>query len=61
MNNRSYSTFPNDIALAKLRTCACFSVTSEPKIASTAVRANGIVTPRVYVAWGRQRAALINI
>ena len=35
--NKSYSTFPNDIAFAKLRTCACFSVSSVPKIASTAV------------------------
>ena len=59
--DRSYSTFPNDIALAKLRTCACFSVTSVPKIASTAVWANGIVTLRVYVTGGRRRAALINI
>ena len=35
--NKSYSTFPNDIAFAKLRTCACFSVSSVPKIANTAV------------------------
>ena len=35
--HRSYSTFPNDIAFAKLRTCAYFSVTSVPRVASTAV------------------------
>ena len=35
--NRSYSTFPNDMVFAKLRTCACFSVTSVPKFANTAV------------------------
>ena len=35
--NKSYSTFPNDIAFAKLRTCARFSVTSVPKFANTAV------------------------
>ena len=35
--NKSYTTFPNDIAFAKLRTCACFSVTSVPKFANTAV------------------------
>ena len=36
-NNKSYSTFPNDVAFAKIRTCACFSVTSIPKFANTAV------------------------
>ena len=35
--NRSYSTFPNDIALNKLRICASFPVTSVPKVESTVV------------------------
>ena len=35
--NRSYYTFCNEIAFAKLRTCACFSVTSVPKFANAAV------------------------
>ena len=35
--NRSYSTFPNDMVFAKLRTCACFPVTSVPKFANTVV------------------------
>ena len=35
--NKSYTTFPNDIAFAKLRTCAYFSVTSVPRVASAAV------------------------
>jgi len=33
----SYSTIPIDIAVAKLRTCACFSVPSVPRVASTVV------------------------
>ena len=59
--NRSYSTFCNDIALAKLRTCACFSVTGVPKFANTAVWANSIVAVRVHVTGGRQSGAFINI
>ena len=35
--NDYYSTFPDDIALSILRTCACFSVTSVSRVASTAV------------------------
>ena len=35
--NRSYTTFPNDFVMAKSCTCACFSVTGVPKIASTVV------------------------
>ena len=59
--NRSYSTFPNAIAFAKLRTCACFSVTSVPKFANTAVWGNSIVALRVHVTGGRWRDAFINI
>ena len=58
---KSYITFPNDIAFAKLRTCACFSVTSVPKFANTAVWANSIVALRVHVTGGRRRAALIYV
>ena len=59
--NKSYSTFPNDIVFANLRTCACFSVTSVPKFANTAVWANSIVALRFHVTGGRRRAALIYV
>ena len=57
----SYTTFPNDFVMAKSCTCACFSVTTVPKIAKTAVWANSIVALRVHVAGGRRGGALINI
>ena len=41
-----------DITLPKLRTCAKFAVTSVSRVASTAVRANGIVAERVHVTKG---------
>ena len=43
------------------RTCACFPVSSVPKIASTAVWANSIVALRVHVAGGRGSGAFINV
>ena len=51
-DNRSYSLFPNESALSKLRTCACFPVTSVPRVASAAVRANSIRALRVHVTGG---------
>ena len=39
-------------AKLKLRTCASFAVPSVSRVASTAVRANGILAERVYVTNG---------
>ena len=50
-----------DITLPDLRTCACFAVTTVTKVASAAVRANGIVALRVHVTDGRRSGAFINI
>ena len=60
------SPFPHpnslqDIILPKLRTCACFPVTSETKVATAAVWANSIVALRVYVTDGRRSGTFINI
>ena len=56
--NEYYSTFPDDIALAILRTCACFSVTSVSRVASTAVWTNNIVALRIYMTSRGQGGAI---
>ena len=50
-----------DIILPDLRTCACFAVTTVPRVASAAVRANGIAALRVHVTDGRRSGAFIYI
>ena len=49
------------INVPNLRTCACFPVTSVPRVASTAVWANSIGALCVHVTSGRQSGAFINI
>ena len=59
--NRLYYIFPNEFALTKLCTCACFPVTSVPRVASTAIWSNSIVALRVHVTGRRQSGAFIQI
>jgi len=56
-----FCTSSNYIALPKLRTCACFPVTSVPRVASTAVWANSIAALCIHVTGGRRRGTFINI
>ena len=57
----AHTLFPIDIILPNLRTCACFPVSSVPKVASTAVRANSIYALGVHVTGGGRGGAFIDI
>ena len=50
--NSPYSIPLMALPLSNLRTCACFPVTSVPRVASAAVRANSIRALRVHVTGG---------
>ena len=56
-----YFLFSNHIIVPDLRTCARYSVTSVPRVASTAVWAHRIGALRVHVTGGRRRGAFVDI
>ena len=58
---RLYFLFSNHITVPDLYTCTRFSVTSVPRTASTAVRANSIGALRLHMTDGRRGGAFIDI